>query len=111
MRVLIILLALLSVSGCAGMLLADPSRAAVLEPDEGAGMSPRDNAISTEIRRRYGEDQELRNYTIGVSASDGNVTLSGAVGSYDARDRAISIARRTNGVRNVDSRIVVNTNL
>ena len=107
----IMLLALVSASGCTGMLLADRPPAAVLEQEEGTGMSPRDNAISTEILSRFGDDQDLRNYTIGVSARDGVVTLNGAVGSYDARDRAIGIARRTNGVRNVNSRIVVNTNL
>ncbi len=107
----ILLLALVSACGCTGMLLADRPAATVQAPGERSEMSPMDSAISTEILSRFGDDEDLRNYTIGVSARDGVVTLNGAVGSYDARDRAIGIARRTNGVRNVNSRIVVNTNL
>ena len=105
------LLALFSAYGCTGMLLADRPAATVQAPAEQTGMSPMDSAISTEILSRFGDDEDLRKFTIGVTARDGVVTLNGAVGSYDARDRAIGIARRTNGVRNVNNRIVVNTNL
>ena len=77
----------------------------------GSTVSAADSAISGEIRRKLSADSELRQYTIGIRTQDGRVTLSGTVGSYDARDRAVAIARGTQGVRDVDNRIIVNTNL
>ena len=112
MRIVIVLALAACLSGCAGLLVSDSrSRVPVMEQDEGTGRSPRDNAIATELQQNLDRDAELTNYTIGIRIQDGSVTLSGAVGSYPARDRAVAIARRTNGVRSVDNRIVVNTNL
>jgi osmotically-inducible protein OsmY len=82
-----------------------------MEQAESSGQSPRDSAIASEIQRSFDRDGELQHYSIGIRIRDGSVTLSGAVGSYPARDRAVAIARRTSGVRSVDNRIVVNTNL
>lgn len=70
-----------------------------------------DSAISGEIRRRLGEDAELGGYAIGILTRAGVVTLSGTVGGYPLRDRAVRIARDTSGVQRVDNRIIVNTNL
>jgi len=112
MRTVILLLLALGAAGCTGLLVSDGrSRVPVTQQDERTGRSPEDNAIAAEIRQRLDQDTELRNYTIGIGVRDGSVTLSGAVGSYPARDRAVAIAGRTNGVRSVDNRIVVNTNL
>jgi hypothetical protein len=112
MRLVILLALTACLGGCTGLLVSDSrSRAPAMEQDEGTGRSPRDNAIEAELRQNLDRDAELKNYTIGVRIQDGKVTLSGAVGSYPARDRAVAIARRTNGVRSVDNRIVVNTNL
>ena len=63
------------------------------------------------IRQRFSQDPDVSRYTIGIRTVDGSVTLSGTVGSYSIRDRAVQLARTTDGVRAVDSRIVVNTNL
>jgi osmotically-inducible protein OsmY len=112
MRALILLIAALALSACTGFLVSDASRRVpVMEQDEGTGRSARDNAIVAEIQRGFDQDAELRDFTIGIRIRDGQVTLSGAVGSYPARDRAVAIASRTNGVRSVDNRLVVNTNL
>jgi len=112
MRAVVLLMLALSASGCTGLLVSDSrSRVPVMEQEESTGRSPRDNAIVTEIQRKLDQDAELQKYSIGIGIRDGRVTLSGAVGSYPARDRAVSIARGTNGVRSVDNRLVVNTNL
>ena len=112
MRALILLIAALALSACTGFLVSDASRRVpVMEQDEGTGRSARDNAIVAEIQRGFDQDAELRDFTIGIRIRDGQVTLSGAVGSYPVRDRAVAIASRTNGVRSVDNRLVVNTNL
>ena len=60
---------------------------------------------------QYGREADLNDYVIGIRTASGNVTLTGTVGSYPARDKAVSIARNTAGVRSVENRIVVNTNL
>ena len=112
MRIVILLALAACLGGCTGLLVSDSrSRVPAMDQDESTGRSPRDNAIATELQQNLDRDAELRNFTIGIRIREGNVTLSGAVGSYPARDRAVAIARRTNGVRSVDNRIVVNTNL
>ena len=111
MRATVTLIICTLLSGCSGYLLADRQPAAVMTPEGGTHTSVRDSAISGEIRQRFNADDELAGYRLGISTSAGRVTLSGAVGNYPARDRAVQLARSTNGVREVDNRIVVNTNL
>ena len=105
-------LATTALSGCTGLLLGSnstpesrPSTAA------GSAASAEDSQISGVIRQRFSQDPDVSRYSLGISTVSRNVTLSGTVGSYDVRDKAVRLARSTEGVRNVDSRIVVNTNL
>jgi len=70
-----------------------------------------DNTISSTIRRKLSADTMVSKYAIGIRTVDSNVTLSGTVGSFPARDRAVQIATDTDGVRNVRNQIMVNTNL
>lgn len=101
----------MALSGCSGFLLGDRKPASVMAPEGGTRTSVQDSAISGEIRQRFNADDELSAYALGIRTSSGRVTLSGSVGNYPARDRAVELARTTNGVREVDNRIVVNTNL
>ena len=73
-------------------------------------LSAADSALSSEIRRKLGEYEGLSQHAFGIRTRAGRVTLTGTVGSYQLRDQAISIVRDTDGVRAVDSRIIVNTN-
>jgi osmotically-inducible protein OsmY len=106
------MLAIGALSGCAGMLLGSQSTAesgsATRAP---ASPSAADNSISGVIRQRFSQDADISRYTIGIRTVSGSVTLSGTVGSYQVRDRAVWLAETTDGVRTVDSRIIVNTNL
>ena len=70
-----------------------------------------DNTISATIRRKFGAESTLSQYAIGIRTVDRNVTLSGTVGSFPARDRAVQIATDTDDVNDVRNRIMVNTNL
>ncbi len=70
-----------------------------------------DDTISATIRRKFSADSTVNKYSIGIRTHDSNVTLSGTVGSFPARDRAVEIATDTDGVRSVRNQIMVNTNL
>ena len=70
-----------------------------------------DDTISATIRRKFSADSTVGKYSIGIRTRDSNVTLSGTVGSFPARDRAVEIATDTDGVRSVRNQITVNTNL
>jgi hyperosmotically inducible protein len=110
-RLLTLLIVLIGLAGCSGYLLGDRQPQPVLTPEGGSATSPRDQAISSEIRRRLQADPATSPYSIGVETNAGRVTLRGTVGSYPSRDRAVAIARGTNGVTDVSNRIVVNTNM
>lgn len=111
MRTIVVLLFCAVLTGCSGYLLGSRPPAPAMTPEGGTPASVRDSAISGDIRQRFNADKELAGYRLGISTTAGRVTLSGAVGSYPARDRAVQLARTTNGVSEVDNRIVVNTNL
>lgn len=67
-----------------------------------------DNAISATIRSRYAADSAISRFNLGVDTINGVVRLSGSVDSFEVRDRAVGIARRTDGVRSVRNDISVN---
>jgi len=103
---------ILAVSACTSMLLGGgTSGEGVAAESRSSTEVASDNSISGAIRRRYSADSDISRFAIGIRTNSGNVTLTGTVGSYPVRDKAVSIARDTDGVRSVDSRIVVNTNL
>ena len=77
----------------------------------GSAVSGDDQEISGSIRIAFERDEDIRQFAIGVGTTNRVVTLSGTVGSYAVRDRAVELAKNTNGVREVRNRIAVNTNL
>ena len=112
MRVVLILIAVMAFPACTSMLLGNPSSSEPAATDKQVAVpTGTDTAISGSIRQELGADTGLRAYAIGIRTISGIVTLSGTVGSYPARDRAVQIAAGTKGVKRVDNRIIVNTNL
>lgn len=112
MRYLILLMAILSFSGCTAMLLGNNSSVEVAPNTTRTPTEVNsDSVISGQIRQQYNDDAEISNFTLGIRTASGRVTLTGTVGSYGIRDRVIDIAQNTHGVVSVDSRVVVNTNL
>ena len=111
MRTLLLVTLILALPACTSMMLDNTSSRESTSGMQTSTSSAADSAISGEIRRKLGEDDGLSQYAIGIRTRAGKVTLSGTVGSYPLRDRAVSIARGTSGVSEVDSRIIVNTNL
>lgn len=110
MRTILFLTTMLLVSGCASMLLGNTSGGESAQTTRTGSLSAADSALSSEIRRKLGEYEGLSQHAFGIRTRAGRVTLTGTVGSYQLRDQAISIVRDTDGVRAVDSRIIVNTN-
>lgn len=66
-----------------------------------------DTAITTKIKGKYAADEVVSVFNIGVRSWDGTVTLSGKVGSFNARNQAEAIAKGTKGVRAVNNLIVI----
>jgi len=110
---LLLFLPFLAASGCTSMLLGGASSGESGRVADGRSDAQvaADNAISADIRRKLGADDLVREFAIGIRTADYVVTLSGTVGSFAARDRAVQIATGTPRVASVRNRIVVNTNL
>lgn len=113
MRVLLVAILMLSLAGCTSLLLGDAStsESGVSTDTRSSSQVASDNTISATIRRKLSADATLSRYTIGIRTVDSNVTLSGTVGSFPARDRAVQIATDADGVKSVRNQIMVNTNL
>jgi len=69
--------------------------------------SEADARINVNISNKYAADNEVKRADIGIEVNAGIVTLTGTVDSDAAAIRAISIAKSTEGVSRVISRLVV----
>ncbi|HWP42015.1 MAG TPA: BON domain-containing protein [Blastocatellia bacterium] len=70
--------------------------------------SSEDAATSARVRAALSLSRRVSGYDIGVETDGGVVTLTGQVGSEDARSLAGEIARDTEGVKEVRNEIAVN---
>lgn len=85
-----------------------PSAADSLAQDAGkavdtAGTAIADTAITTKVKAALLADARTKGTDISVTTEKGKVTLSGSVASSDERKQAIEIAKKTDGVREVES--------
>jgi hyperosmotically inducible periplasmic protein len=81
-----------------------PAETARTEP---AAQAVDDAWITTRVEAQYFVNPEVKAREIDVTTHDGVVTLTGIVDSQLARDRAVTIARETDGVTRVDDRMAV----
>ena len=65
--------------------------------------------ITTKIQAQYFADPDVKGRNIDVTTANGVVTLSGTVDNESTRRRAIEIARSTDGVREVEDRLRIET--
>jgi hyperosmotically inducible periplasmic protein len=63
--------------------------------------------ITTKIQARYFTDEEVRGADINVTTENGVTTLEGEVASEQVRERALRLARETDGVERVEDRLTV----
>ncbi len=113
MRVAIAALMIIGLAGCTSMLLGNntSSDMSAASPARSSAQVAQDDAISASIRQQFSVDSAVGKYPIGIRTVDRKVTLSGTVGSYEGRDRAVQIASNTQNVASVNNRMTVNTNL
>ena len=74
---------------------------------ESLGARIDDGVIVTKLKAKYIADSEVKAFDIDVSANNGVVTLEGQVANAAARERAVSLARDTEGVAQVVDRLSV----
>ena len=71
------------------------------------GCAQSDPGITTAVKSKMAADDTVKAYRIDVDTKDRVVTLSGAVDTPQARERAVELARGTDGVRDVVDRLTV----
>ena len=87
-----------------------PAQADTADPaasDAPAPSSADDEAVTAVVQSRFSDDASLQTATIAVTAKDGVVLLDGVAPTVTAKQRAITIARDTDGVVQVIDRITV----
>jgi osmotically-inducible protein OsmY len=67
-----------------------------------------DSTVTLRVKTALLNDPDVAGMRIDVDTFKGVVTLSGAVKSAAERDKAIALARKINGVRDVKSTLQVN---
>jgi hyperosmotically inducible periplasmic protein len=70
-----------------------------------AGDAVRDASVTTKIKAKMTLDDLVKARSIDVATDGSTVTLSGRVHSNDERDRAVRLARETEGVQQVVDRL------
>jgi hyperosmotically inducible protein len=71
------------------------------------GAAVTDGWITTKLKAKFGDETMLKGSDINVDTTDHVVTLSGAVPSAMAKERAVEIAGGTEGVKRVVNQLVV----
>lgn len=105
MRILIAPLLVAALGGCTALLVGGgPGE---MPNSRSASQVTEDSATSARISSRLASDPVVGKYDIGVYTYADRVTLSGSVGSEEARSRAHDIAARVHGVISVENDIRV----
>lgn len=66
-----------------------------------------DSIITTKVKASIVGDPKLKAFQIGVETFKGVVQLSGFVNSNEAATRAVDLARRVKGVKQVNNSLIV----
>ena len=71
------------------------------------GASSRDRTLASRVRDAYAADPALKDADVTISAKDGVITLRGELVRVADLERAVDLAKRTEGVDKVVSRLKV----
>lgn len=69
-----------------------------------------DGVVTTKVKSALLADDTVKGLDINVDTKDGTVSLKGAVDNQTQIDRAVEIAKGTEGVQNVDNQLTVKAN-
>jgi hyperosmotically inducible protein len=72
-----------------------------------AGDALSDGWLTTRIQAQYFADDQIKARYVNVSTSNGVVTVKGFVDSPGARERALQIAKTTDGVKQVNDQLLI----
>lgn len=72
-----------------------------------AGETIDDATITTKVKAKLFDDKVVSGFAIGVETFEGEVTLTGAVDSEDAKERAGQVAHSVYGVKDVNNLLKV----
>lgn len=87
--------------------VANEAKAAASEATGTMTTSTRDGVITTKVNAELVKDTALSAMKINVDTVDGHVVLKGTAPTDASRDRATSLARAIEGVKDVDNRLMV----
>ncbi len=73
----------------------------------GAASSVSDSMITGAVKTKLAADTDLSALNINVDTAYGKVTLNGTAPSETARERATTLAKTVDGVKDVDNKLVV----
>jgi BON domain len=76
-----------------------------------AGELLTDGSLTAKIKSKMALDDSVRSRTIDVTTRDHVVTLTGTVRSVHEHDRAVQLAKETDGIRQVVDRLTVSSRL
>jgi len=109
MRITVFLLMMLSLSGCTALLVGGAAVGGYQlgKDDREPSVVASDSAITTKIKSKYVADSIVSAFDVSVHTYEGNVTLTGTVGSFVARDQATKLAKETGGVISVSNQVLV----
>jgi hyperosmotically inducible protein len=85
----------------AGRAIGDTAKQAAQQLDEALS----DGALTTKIKSKMALDDLVNASSISVHTKDRIVTLSGTVASARERERAVALAKETNGVTKVEDKL------
>ncbi len=66
-----------------------------------------DTAITTKIKAKLAADSIASAFKISVETTEGKVTLTGEVPNQEAVEKAISIAKNTEGVKEIKNNLTI----
>ncbi len=105
----ITLIGALSIAGCGKTEDKGPKPAAAPEAKTTVGTDVDDATITTKVKSALLGDADVKSFDIKVETRKGEVQLSGFVDNQSQIDRAITIAKGVDGVKNVNNKMSLKT--
>lgn len=84
-----------------------PAAGSAAQRESPVGQYIDDATVTTRVKSRFAQDDQVSAMNIGVETNDGVVQLSGYAGSEMEKSRAAEIARQVPDVRSVNNEIIV----